>query len=99
MQVSVDILSHQLAEMDASPDSYRETFVPAGAHGLVPDDLSERLSRAAGLRNVLVHMYEDIDYEIVAASIDAALENFGALVETFEKGLGEIEMSLMLSAR
>ena len=39
--------------------------------------LAGRLADAAGLRNVLVHLYEDIDYEIVAASVERALEDFG----------------------
>lgn len=91
VQVSVDILSHQLAERGVSPGSYRATFVLAGRHGLVDEELAGRLSRAAGLRNILVHLYEDIDYEIVAASIDAAVKDFGALLERLEEELPEAD--------
>lgn len=87
VQVSVDILSHQLAERGLTPESYRDTFELAGGEGLLADELADRLSRAAGLRNILVHLYEDIDYEIVAASIDRALDDFGALLRTLEANL------------
>ncbi len=42
-------------------------------------DLAQRLAGAAGLRSILVHLYEEIDYEIVADSIAPALDDFGAL--------------------
>lgn len=84
VQVSVDILSHLLAESGVSPASYRETFELAGEHGLLPTELTGRLARAAGLRNILVHLYEEIDYDIVAASIRPALEDFGELIRQLE---------------
>lgn len=89
VQVAVDILSHLLAERGLTPDSYRATFELAGEHGLVEEELARRLSRAAGLRNVLVHLYDDIDYEIVAASIDEGLEDFGDLLVKLKEHLPE----------
>lgn len=89
VQVAVDILSHLLADRGLIPESYRATFELAGVHGLVDEALARRLARAAGLRNILVHLYEDIDYEIVAASIDAALQDFGMLLEKLKTDLLE----------
>ena len=65
VQVAADILSHVLAERGASPESYRASFELAGEQGLLPTDLASRLARAAGLHNILVHLYEDIDYDII----------------------------------
>ncbi|MFO7633039.1 MAG: DUF86 domain-containing protein [Caldilinea sp.] len=73
---ATDILFHKLAEMDVAPDSYRETFRLAGKHGLLPVDLAERMQNAAGMRNILVHLYEDIDYQILRDSIKPALQDF-----------------------
>lgn len=84
VQISVDILSHLLAEVGVSPDSYRATFELAGKHGLLPTELTGRLARAAGLRNILVHLYEDIDYDIVANSIGPAVEDFGELLRQLQ---------------
>lgn len=91
VQVSVDILAHQLAERGESPASYRAVFERAGHSGLIGEDLSIRLADAAGLRNVLVHLYEDIDYEIVAASIGKAIDDFGALLDVLSGSLGEAD--------
>ena len=50
-----------------------------------------RLVNAAGLRNVLVHLYEEIDYEIVAASIGQALDDFEELFRELERRLREVD--------
>ena len=87
VQVGVDIVSHDLAERDLVPDSYRGAFLEAGRHGLIPADLAASLADAAGLRNVLVHLYEIIDYEIVTASVGRALEDFGRFVRIYTSRL------------
>lgn len=87
VQVAVDVLSHLLAERGASPPSYRATFELAGEHDLLPGELAGRLADAAGLRNVLVHLYEDIDYDIVAASVEPALADFGELARHLQERL------------
>lgn len=89
VQVAVDIVSHELAERGRVPDSYRDAFLAAGAEGLLPEGLSERLAKAAGLRNVLVHLYNEIDYEIVAASIGRALRDFGRFLDVYAARLEE----------
>jgi Protein of unknown function DUF86 len=38
-------------------------------------------------RNILVHPYDDIDHEIVAASIGPALEDFERLAEAYARRL------------
>jgi uncharacterized protein YutE (UPF0331/DUF86 family) len=89
VQVAVDITAHLVVEQGASPASYRETFVEAGRKGLVPEGLAAKLAAAAGLRNILVHLYENIDYEIVANSIGSALGDFHELLQILEKRLDD----------
>jgi uncharacterized protein YutE (UPF0331/DUF86 family) len=43
------------------PDTYREVILILGQRGILPEDFSRKLAPAAGFRNVLVHMYADID--------------------------------------
>jgi uncharacterized protein YutE (UPF0331/DUF86 family) len=83
VQVSVDMVGHDLAGRDVVPGSYREAFLEAGRQEILPMELSERLADAAGLRNVLVHLYDTIDYQIVAASIGRALTDFGHLSDIY----------------
>jgi len=71
-----DLLFHLLAEQGVNPDSYRAAFRQAGELGLLPIDLASRLQAAAGMRNILVHQYEDVDYIILHDSIEPALHDF-----------------------
>jgi uncharacterized protein YutE (UPF0331/DUF86 family) len=84
-----DILFHELAERGLTPDSYRGAFRLAAAQGLLPPDLADRLQDAAGMRNVIVHLYEEIDYAILRASIGPALRDFGRFVALFEARLDD----------
>jgi uncharacterized protein YutE (UPF0331/DUF86 family) len=91
VQVSVDIVTHELAERGIVPDTYRKAFVHAGEEELLPEDLAASLAEAAGLRNILVHLYEEIDYEIVAASVTRAVEDFSRFLEVYSSRLDELE--------
>jgi len=84
-----DILFHVLAERERAPDSYRGAFRMAAEQGILPQELAERLQAAAGMRNVLVHLYEEIDYTILRDSIAPALHDFRQFVAIFEATLDE----------
>jgi uncharacterized protein YutE (UPF0331/DUF86 family) len=47
------------------PVTYRETFEILGQAGLIPYELAEGLSGLAGFRNVLVHIYWQLDLDQV----------------------------------
>lgn len=81
---AADLLSHLLAERGEQPGTYREIFRRSGEQGLIAAELAERLEKAAGMRNVLVHLYEDIDYGIVQESVGQALRDFPALIRHLE---------------
>ena len=84
---ATDLLQHLLAEQQLVPDSYRATFIMAAEQGLIPNDLAERLQQAAGMRNIIVHLYEEIDYVILRDSIALALRDFTQFVAIFEASL------------
>lgn len=81
---AADLLTHLLSERDENPATYRETFRRAGDLGLIDSELSHRLEKAAGMRNILVHLYDTIDYDIVHAAIANALEDFPQLIRDLE---------------
>ena len=82
-----DLLFHLLAERGEVPDSYRAAFKRAAEEDLIPAALAERLQDAASMRNVLVHMYEEIDYEILRASIEPAVRDFSEFTAIFAQDL------------
>jgi uncharacterized protein YutE (UPF0331/DUF86 family) len=57
-------------------------------HGVLPVDLGDRLARAVGFRNVLVHRYAEVDDRLVVAQLDeiADLDDFVAAVSAWLLG-------------
>jgi uncharacterized protein YutE (UPF0331/DUF86 family) len=43
------------------PDTYKEVILILGQHNILPKAFAEKLAPAASLRNLLVHMYAEID--------------------------------------
>ncbi|MCL6645753.1 MAG: DUF86 domain-containing protein [Dehalococcoidia bacterium] len=49
--------------------------------GVYPQEFADRIARSAGLRNILVHDYNDADRKIVHASITSCLRDYHRYVE------------------
>lgn len=65
IQTCIDIGAHLIAERDLEmPSDYRGVFTVLQSLGLSAQ-LAERLASAAGLRNILVHDYLDIDDDLI----------------------------------
>lgn len=77
-----DIIFHLLsAKGETAPISYRTAFLRAGEIGIISNELSKGLALRAGLRNILVHEYEKIDYGLVHKSIPSAIKDFTAFIK------------------
>jgi len=50
-----------LRETGARPSSFGEVFQMLGERGIIPRDLAAAMRRFAGLRNLLVHRYWEVD--------------------------------------
>lgn len=65
IQTCIDVGAHLISELGLpAPDDYRgvfESLAPAGLDA----DLGQRLGAAAGMRNILVHGYLDVDDEVI----------------------------------
>lgn len=62
------------------PESYAASFDLAVEAGLLDAELATLLRPSAGLRNVLVHAYVDVDPQAVVRAVPLALEQYGAYV-------------------
>ena len=49
------------AEDFEKPEDYRSVILILGKHKVIPIDFAEKFIGAVGLRNILVHMYEEVD--------------------------------------
>ncbi len=74
VECMIDMGNHILSESScASPDSYREVFAELAKQGLIAPDLAARLQGWASFRNVLAHLYLDIDHRISWRAIRSEL--------------------------
>ena len=48
--------------------------------GILPDDLTQTMRELAGLRNLLVHVYWDVDDEMIYEGIHAESKDFQTFV-------------------
>jgi uncharacterized protein YutE (UPF0331/DUF86 family) len=70
----IDINFHLITELGhAPPKDYYESFVRLGTIGVMPAPFAGKMAVAAGLRNRIVHEYDEIDagriYEALAVSV------------------------------
>lgn len=77
VQVCVDIGAHLIANLDLpAPDTMGQTFQSLAQAGLLDEALASRLKKAVGFRNIAVHNYETIDWQIVHAIAKIHLADF-----------------------
>jgi len=69
LQIVIDVaVSACVGRGLGSPPTYGDAFRSLGEHDVIDGDLADRLARAAGFRNVLVHAYADLDLHRVHAA-------------------------------
>lgn len=76
------------AQGDSLPASYREIFIALERAGALPGAMAAELISACGMRNLLTHLYDDIDLDRVIAAIDPAIALYGAFARWALDGLG-----------
>jgi uncharacterized protein YutE (UPF0331/DUF86 family) len=79
IQAALDVGSHIVSDDRlGEPETGRDVFRLLGKAGILPADLAGRLERMAGFRNVVVHLYQDVDVAIVR---DVVENHLGDLLE------------------
>lgn len=76
---AIDINRHVIAEQGAGNEkvrTYQDTFLALAKFGVYPQEFAEQIAPSAGLRNVLVHEYDEIDPKKVYESVGKALGQY-----------------------
>lgn len=77
VQNVLDISSHILVDAQVSGlDDYTSMIDQMGVKGIIPEDFAKKIRGMAGLRNVLVHDYVDIDTQKLHTYVIAGLGDF-----------------------
>jgi uncharacterized protein YutE (UPF0331/DUF86 family) len=70
VECCLDLANHLIADRGwPPPESYRAAFRTLAAQGVIDSDLAEQMAGWAGLRNILVHLYLDIDHQRLHAAL------------------------------
>ena len=70
----IDVNYHVLTESgEAPPRDYLESFLALARIGVLPHEFAARLAPSAGLRNRIVHAYDDLDPGRVYDALGSAL--------------------------
>lgn len=73
IQACIDSGAHLVAGLGlGAPEDYGDVFERLARAGGLPRELADRLKEAARQRNLLVHLYLDIDPELVWKSLEEA---------------------------
>lgn len=76
---AIDINQHIIAECGTGKEKvrgYEDTFHALADLGVYPKDFGAKIAPSAGLRNRLVHEYNDTDEEIIYASVKDAVAEY-----------------------
>ena len=93
VQLSVDIGTHLIASSDQlAPDTMGQTFNVLANMSLIGPELALRMKKAVGFRNIAIHNYEAIDWQITHIIATCHIEDFSAfaaaIVDFMEKHEG-----------
>lgn len=77
IEATLDLGRHVLVKSGLGvPEDYRDVGKMLREKGVVPYALGRTLERMAGMRNVLVHLYWDIDHTIIYQTVTTELDTF-----------------------
>jgi len=92
VECASDINNHVVVETEnRPPEDYSVSFIKASDVGLISRELAERLKGSAGMRNILVHEYMDIDDEKVYNAIPLAIKDYREYIKQVEEFLERLE--------
>ncbi|MEX2493294.1 MAG: HepT-like ribonuclease domain-containing protein [Nitrospirales bacterium] len=82
----IDINFHLITGLDHTPPKdYHESFVILGTLGVMTADLAREMARASGLRNRIVHEYDDIDPERVHEALPIAVRQIPLYLDHIQR--------------
>lgn len=92
VEAASDINSYLLVQLyQTTPASYFDSFTEAGKRGIITRELAAQLAQSAGMRNRLVHQYDEINHKLVFAAIPKALQQYRLYIQQITTYLNSLE--------
>ena len=88
IEAAIDVNTHILVQNGhAAPDDYYDSFLKVGQLQMISYNLADKLAPSAGLRNRLIHQYDQIDHSILLQAVRMAEELYSEYVSQVEQYL------------
>ncbi|MGH3666089.1 MAG: type VII toxin-antitoxin system HepT family RNase toxin [Egibacteraceae bacterium] len=90
VDVAAQINAHAAAAITGdAPRDLSESFDRAAEAGLIEDDLAVALRPSAGMRNVIVRAYDELDLDRVAGALPLAVDGYRKYVKQVARFLAD----------
>jgi uncharacterized protein YutE (UPF0331/DUF86 family) len=85
----IDLNFHVIIEAgDPPPADYHASFIRLADLGILDSGFARRIARSAGLRNRLVHEYDEIDPRLVFEGLQSALQDVPIYLQKIQHYIG-----------
>lgn len=92
VECAIDINNHVVVETkNRPPEDYTISFVKASEVGLISRELAEKLKGSAGMRNILVHEYMEIDDRIVYDALPKAIMEYKEYIKQVDEYIDKLK--------
>lgn len=82
----IDVNYHLITELGhAPPRDYHESFVTLGKLTILSNGFAREIALSAGLRNRIVHEYDEIDHKKVHEALQTAVKQLPVYLEAVRK--------------
>ena len=82
---------HQFKGNFKAPKTYADIFKTLASLNVIPEDFADKLARMSAMRNVLVHVYWEVDSKLVYRTIHDELDDFGKFLSYVMAFLNKLE--------
>lgn len=90
VEITINLAEHIVAGLNlGKPEFAKELFPLLVQEKIIGNELSEKLRNAVGLRNILVHMYRNVDLGILTDSATVGLNDLRAFAKAINDFLKE----------
>ena len=88
VQCCLDLANHVIADRAwPPPESYRAAFETLAREGTLDAELGAQMGGWAGLRNILVHLYLEVDHERLHSILRTELEQLVTFAQAMQREL------------
>ena len=88
IQAMIDIATHIIAHKHwGAPETYSDSIIILARRNLLGSDLASQLVQLVKLRNVIIHMYLDLDSSLIFDSLAMIIAKLKQFIQVIKKEL------------